>query len=80
MRLDPKIKDALDIAGERWEIVPGSKHNHIRIDGKLVGILPKGSGAADHRTIKNCISQIRKATRGAKWNMYQSPSDQNTIA
>lgn len=71
MRLPPAIEDALDATQRRWEIVMGSKHHHIRIDGRLVGILPKGSGSVDPRAVKNCISQIRKAAKGVPCSKHQ---------
>lgn len=71
MRLPPIIEEALNATRRHWEITPGKKHHHIRIDGRLVGILPRGSGTVDPRAVKNCISQIRKAARGVTWSKHQ---------
>lgn len=71
MRILPVIEQALNDTGMPWDIEQGKKHHHIRINGKLVGILPMGSKAAETRTIKNCISQIKKAAKGIQWSSRQ---------
>jgi hypothetical protein len=68
VRLDPSIRSALEATGKAWEIVEGRKHHQIRLDGRLVGILPKGSGTSDPRAVKNSITQIRRAAAGLPLN------------
>ena len=53
MKINRKIIGVLDSAGFPYKIVDGGKHNHIRVCGKLVGILPKGSGTVGDRAVKN---------------------------
>ena len=62
-RMDFTVLNALDSTGLPWEIEPGKKHYHIRVGGKLAGILPKGSGTAGVRAVKNCVAQIRRVAR-----------------
>ena len=57
MRILPVIEQALDSTGLPWEIGPGKKHHHIRVGGKLAGILPRGSGTAGVRAVKNCVAR-----------------------
>jgi len=62
--LDPVIRAELDATGLPWELVPGKRHVHVRLNDKLVGILPRGKhSAADRRPVLNLRSQIRRAAR-----------------
>lgn len=62
-RIDPKLRQALEETGLPWEVVNGGIHFHVRLDGRLVGILPRGGGAADPRALRNTIAQVRRAAR-----------------
>lgn len=61
-RLPKQVVHEIEQFGRPWELVDGSKHLQIRIDGKLVCIWPKGSGGGDRKT-KNAISYIRARGR-----------------
>lgn len=60
LKMDSRVRAAIEATDKPWEVVPGKKHFQIRLDGRLVGILAK-NGTADERTVKNTVSQIRKA-------------------
>lgn len=60
MKPQPEVLAALEQTGLPWELVNGSRHTHIRVAGRLAGILPRGSGSVDQRAVKNCITQIRR--------------------
>jgi hypothetical protein len=62
-RLDPTIRDALNETGLPWEIVRGTKHYHVRVEGALVGILPMGKLVTSSRQLKNLLSDIHKLKR-----------------
>ena len=66
------IKEELDKTGLPWEIQTGGKHYHIVLNKKMVGIISKGSREVEGRTLRNCISQIRRAARGMSWSTYHS--------
>jgi len=55
---------------ERWRVQRGSKHFKLKIDNRLVGILPKtGGNDSSQRAMKNSLAQIRRAIKeGAKLN------------
>jgi hypothetical protein len=65
MRLPKIIETALQDTGLPFEVVRGSRHHHIRVAGRLVGILPThGSAEASPRALRNTVAQIRRAARG----------------
>lgn len=56
------IREALEATGLPWSLEPGKKHQHIRLAGRLVGILPHKSRKTDFlstRANANIVSQIR---------------------
>lgn len=63
-RLDPRIVDALDATGLPWSVELGSKHRHIRLDGRLVGLIPLGRERGYGRGTENTIAQIRRVAAG----------------
>lgn len=63
IRVPKPIKTALDATGLPWSIESGSRHFHIRLDGRLVGILPQGK-PGDGRGLKNTLAQIRRTMKG----------------
>lgn len=63
-RIPTEIEQALDATGLGWALEKGSRHMKIKLAGRLVGILPHGSGNdANYRTIKNSVAQIRRAAQ-----------------
>ena len=51
--------------GRQPDVRPGKKHRKVYVDGRFVGIISQcGDGSSDHRTVKNTISNVRKAARG----------------
>lgn len=60
MKPQPEVLAALEQTGLPWELTNGGKHTHIRVGGRLAGILPRGSGTVDRRVIKNCVAQIKR--------------------
>lgn len=64
MRIDPKVRQALDNTGLPWRIETGSKHNKIRLNNRLVGVYPQGKKTeADPRANLNIISNIKRIAR-----------------
>jgi hypothetical protein len=61
--MDKRILAELEATGLPWEVETGGKHDKLRLDGKLVGIVSR-SGSAQPRSIKNTISNIRRVSRG----------------
>lgn len=68
LRIDPRIRAALDATGAPWEIREGARHHHVIVAGRLAGILPKGNTRFDPtgRAALNLIAQVRRAARGQK--------------
>lgn len=63
-RLPDVIERALADVGQPYAIVPGKKHNQLRIAGRLVAILHKGrpgGGACRHNN--NTAADIRRWAR-----------------
>ncbi len=59
------IENDLKSTGLPWEIATGKKHLKVRLDGRMVGILPKcgKDREGDPRALKNVRAQIRRAAR-----------------
>lgn len=64
MKLDRKTKQALEETGLPWSVEDGSKHQKIRLNGKLVAIFPYGKKTeASPYATNNTIANIRRAAR-----------------
>jgi len=65
-RIPKEIAEALSVVPpERWRVENGSKHFKLKIDNRLIGIMPK-DGRRDEgsqRTMRNSLAQIRRALR-----------------
>lgn len=61
MNVPKDVLAALEAKGRPWEIVEGGRHQKIKIEGRLVGVLPKKSNNEGGRARKNVIAQIRRA-------------------
>lgn len=62
MRLPKQVQQALDDTGLPYAVEPGKRHRKIRVEGRLVGILPMHTHDADNgRACKNIVAQIRRA-------------------
>jgi hypothetical protein len=65
VRIDSRVRKALETCGAPWEIKDGGRHYKIVVNGKLAGVLPKKGGDAPvSRSMLNTIAQIRRAARG----------------
>ena len=64
MKLPPEIVKELD--GCNWCVSVGGRHLHVILDGRRVGILPRGKCDARRgsRATLNLRAQIRRAKRG----------------
>lgn len=71
MRLPEKIEAALNNTGKKWTAENGKRHIKLKLDGKMVGILPKSMRLPEARSLKNTISQINRAARGEKCSSHQ---------
>jgi hypothetical protein len=64
VRLPAELREALDKTGLPWGIENGTRHNKIRLAGRLVGVYPHGrKHEADKRALFNTISQVRVTAR-----------------
>lgn len=61
-RLPLEIRQALDATGRAWQIVPGSKHKKVLVDGHLVCILPRRRNC-DKGSWGNIVAQIKRHPR-----------------
>lgn len=62
-RLPPIIKKALEATGLPWNIVYGSKHRKIYLQGRFAAILPSGNIKERDRGTRNTVSDIRNVAR-----------------
>lgn len=47
-------------------ITKGKRHLHVRVDGRLVAILPYGTGNDADRALKNVKAHVRRSIRLAE--------------
>ena len=68
MRLPPRLINALEATGLPWETVIGGSHTHIRLAGKLAGILPKNLKGKELNlpALQKTIAQIKRVAREVK--------------
>ena len=67
MRLPSELREALDKTGLPWDVELGSKHNKVKLCGRLVAVFPRGGKQEqDKRSLLNTISQVRNAARELK--------------
>lgn len=70
MRIHPEIENALKSTGLPWSVEEGSRHLKLRVNGRFVGICPKGKPKEKlhgHAT-KNVVAQIKRAARAEEGN------------
>jgi hypothetical protein len=63
IRVDPAIREVLDGSGLSWCLTKGKRHYQVRLDGKLVGILPYGKVVSADRDLKNMVASIRRTLK-----------------
>lgn len=66
MKLPREVRAELEATGLPWSLERGSRHLHVRVGGRLAGILPKGRVPCADRATQNIISQIRRVARQLK--------------
>ncbi|CAB5187345.1 hypothetical protein UFOVP166_35 [uncultured Caudovirales phage] len=62
MRIHPDIEKAMKATGLPWSVEVGGRHLKLRLNGRFVGICPKGriTDGPGHAT-KNIVAQIKRA-------------------
>ncbi len=67
-KINAEVKCELDKTGLPYEIEQGKRHLKIKVAGRLVGILPRDgkTSGGDQRSMKNLVSQIRRARSNPK--------------
>lgn len=61
------LLEVLDASGLDWSVEAGGKHYKLKIEGHLVGILPRGKhSSTDKRAVLNTRSQIRAIIKQLK--------------
>lgn len=66
MKIDSRIKEALEATGLPWVAENGGKHIKVKLSGRLACILPKGANGNRGGTTRAClnaVSQIRAIAR-----------------
>jgi hypothetical protein len=64
MRLDPKVKKALEETSLPWEIETGSKHFKVRLGGRLAGVYPHGKKTeSSQHANANLLANIKRLAR-----------------
>lgn len=64
MKLDPKVRKALEETSLPWAVETGSKHFKVRLGGRLVGVYPHGKRTeASKHANSNLIANIKRLAR-----------------
>ena len=63
------ILDALKETGLNYAIENGGRHFKLKLENRLVGILPFGKGSSDKRAELNIRSQVRRMASELKNQM-----------
>lgn len=59
-RLPPELERALNESGFPWELEQGSKHNKLRMAGRLVTVLPRNfRQQVNRRVVLNTVKNVR---------------------
>lgn len=67
MRIDKKLEAELQKTGLDWCVETGGIHFKIKLDGKLVGVFPKGKPNGNNkRALLNTIAQVRRTAKAIK--------------
>lgn len=70
VKFDPKLEAALNETGLAWTIEPGTKHFKVRLEGRLVCIVPQGvkGDISRNMTIKNikAVARLEAELKGKK--------------
>jgi hypothetical protein len=67
VKLPAELREALDRTGLPWGVEEGTKHNKVKLAGRLVGIYPRGKRQeGERRSLLNTIAQVRNAARQIK--------------
>lgn len=65
MRIDRRVREALEETGLPWMVVHGKRHLKLYVGDQLAGILPLSGKDTEHgKALLNTISQIRRVARG----------------
>jgi hypothetical protein len=62
-RLPPMIQGALEATGLPWEIVWGTKHRKVMVNGRFAALLPLAKIKDRDRANRNVVADIRKTAR-----------------
>lgn len=64
-RLHPELVELLEASGLEWELELGTKHHKLRVQGRLVQVIPRGRTAVQPRCRQhlNCMASVRRALR-----------------
>jgi hypothetical protein len=64
MKLDVKVKQALNETGLPWEVETGSKHYKVRLGGRLAGVYPHGKKTeGSQHANANLLANIKRLAR-----------------
>jgi hypothetical protein len=64
-RLPQWLADTYAAIGCEPDVRAGKKHAKIYVDGRVAAIVSHDGGRGqDHRSVKNCISNMRRAAKG----------------
>lgn len=62
IKMDPKLREMLELSKVEWELEAGSKHTKLRVAGKLVLVLP-ATGSETGCMAKNARAALRRHLR-----------------
>lgn len=62
--LDPRVRELLDASGRPWSVDCGAKHGKLRLEGRLIAIVPRSlRRAEDGPAAQNLLACVRRALR-----------------
>lgn len=60
-RLPPELRTVLDDDGSPWQLEERRKHMLLRVNGRAVLVLPRGSPKKQHRVaIHNAVAELKR--------------------
>lgn len=62
-RIPPEVKAALNATGLPWAVEMGKRHAHIRLAGKMVGVLSMGQPDETFGRSMNILAHIRRCAK-----------------
>lgn len=61
--LAPYLRDLLEASGLEWTVETGSRHRKVRLQGRLVLVVPLTEKRSSWQQQRNAVAALRRAIR-----------------